>query len=403
MTSENDVRGYLIERKGRYYVVVSYYVEGHRIQDTKSTGISINSHRKREAERIKDKLVQEKKAELDRLAEEKESHSFADCYQKWIEYKSTHIESTTAWAYKSNSKTIIEYFRERNIRIESLQPKDLLTYYEWAMTNGRRQIYNKNTSAGLSRRTVRDHAMLIKSFLNDAVVQGIISTNPADTVKVPKEKENNTEDEVAYLNKEQAHAFLNFLKAEPMFEKLYCFSKLGLFYGLRRSELLGLKWSAIDFDKDEIVINHTIVIGMEGVICRDNVKTKSSHRYLPLLEGVKGDLLELMERQKKYGIFSKNGYVFQWEDGRIYNPDYISKLFKKAVVRCGCVPADFKVHGLRHSCCAILFEEGWDIGKVQAWLGHSDITVTANIYNHVSKRWKNKHGKLVNEVFNNWA
>lgn len=398
MSDNKSVRGCLIERKGRYYAVISYYVGEHRLQDTKSTGISVSEHKKREAEKIKDQLVQEKERELEQLALEKESHSFADCFEKWINYKSAQIESTTAWGYKNRSKTILEYFRKKDIKIEKLETKDLLAYCEWALANGRRNIYNENTPAGLSRRTVRDQLSLIKTFLNDAVVQKIIKINPADSVKVPRTKENNTE-EIAYMDKEQSEEFLNYVKTVPIFEKLYCITKMGICYGLRRSELLGLKWSAIDFEKEEIVINHTIVRAEQGDIGRDNVKTKSSHRYLPLLEYVKPELLDIMEHQKELGIYSKDGYVFTWNDGRIYSPDYITKLFRKAVTRCGCVPEDLTVHGLRHSCCAILFENGWELGDVQNWLGHSDITVTANIYNHVSKKWKNKHGKIVDKVF----
>lgn len=109
--------------------------------------------------------------------------------------------------------------------------------------------------------------------------------------------------------------------------------------------------------------------------------------------------MDIMEHQKELGIYSKNGYVFTWDDGRTYSPDYITKLFRKAVIRCECVPEDLTVHGLRHSCCAILFEDGWDLGKVQNWLGHSDITITANIYNHVSRKWKNRQGEKVDEIF----
>lgn len=84
--------------------------------------------------------------------------------------------------------------------------------------------------------------------------------------------------------------------------------------------------------------------------------------------------------------YSNDGYVFKWDDGRTYDPDYITKLFKKAVLRCDAVSDNLTFHGLRHSCCALLFEKGWDLGKVQNWLGHSDVTLTANVYNHVNKK-----------------
>lgn len=398
MLDNPSVRGCLIERKGRYYAVISYYMDGYRLQNTKSTGILVASHKKREAEKIKNQLVQAKEKELEQLARKKESHSFADCFEKWIDYKSKQIESTTAWGYKSRSKAVLDYFRKKDISIEELEPRDLLNYCEWALTNGRCNIYSENTPTGLCRRTVRDQLTLIKAFLNDAIVQKIIKVNPADSIKVPRRREDNTK-ETAYMDKEQAKAFLNYVKTVPMFEKLYPIIRIGIRYGLRRSELLGLKWSAIDFESEEIVINHTIVRSEQGHVGRDNVKTKSSHRYLPLLESVRDDLMDIMARQKELGIYSKDGYVFTWESGKLYCPDYISKLFKKAVIRCGCVPEDLTLHGLRHSCCAILFEDGWELGNVQNWLGHSDITVTANIYNHVSKKWKNMHGKMVDKSF----
>lgn len=152
--------------------------------------------------------------------------------------------------------------------------------------------------------------------------------------------------------------------------------------------------------KGEIVIDHTVVRGINnGTEYRDNVKTESSHRYMPLPKIVKDDLQNLMEKQKELGIYSKDGYVFKWDDGRTYDPDYITKLFKKAVLRCDAVSDNLTFHVLRHSCCAILFEKGWDLGKVQNWLGHSDIAVTANIYNHVNKKWHNKHGDMIDAMF----
>lgn len=398
MTDTKGVRGCIIERNGKYHVVVSYYVGGYRQHQTKSTGIAVNAHKKREAEKMLDSLVQEKKRELEELARKNNSHSFADCFEKWIEYKSKQIECTTAAVYVNRTKTIIEYFRRKDVSIEELQSKDLLAYYEWALAHGRRHTYNENAPTGLSRTTVSDQAVMIKRFLRDAVSLGIINANPADCVSVPRVRADNVK-EIAFMDLEEANTFLEYVKTVSMFEKLYHITRLGICYGFRRSELLGLKWDAIDFEKNEIEIRHTIVKADHGDVQRDNVKSKSSHRYLPLLEYVKKDLSDLKESQKKLGIYSENGYVFKWEDGKPYRTDYITSLFKKAVLRCGVVPENLTLHGLRHSCCAILAEQGWDLGKVHNWLGHADIATTANIYNHVTKKWRNKHGELANEIF----
>ena len=398
MKNDNEVRGCLIEKKGRYYVTLYYYIEGIRKTETKATGISVNDHKKREAERIKNQMIADKQATLDELSQTRYLHNFADCLERWVEYKSNNIESTTAYSYLDRSKSIVEYFRERNIMIENLQPKDLLAYYEWALKYGRRNVYKEGGSTSLKRRTVRDQATLIKSFLNDAVVQGIIPINPADKVSVPKEKTDKTK-ETPYMDLTQAKQFLDFVKSLPQNKILYYICKLDFYYGLRRSELLGLRWSAVDFDSNEIEVKHTVVRVSNNVEHRDNVKTESSHRYLPLLEEVKECLLELKDIQKSNNIYSENGYIFLWEDGREYDPDYITKLFKKAVNKCPNMPEGMTFHGMRHSCCAILFQEGWEMAEVQNWLGHSDIGVTANIYNHVSKKWKNEHGKKIDGFF----
>lgn len=229
------------------------------------------------------------------------------------------------------------------------------------------------------------------------MTQNIITQNPADKAAVPRVKTDKTK-EIPYMDRTEAKQFLNFVKSDPMFHVLYYMSKIGFYYGLRRSELLGLRWSTFDFKKDNFEIKHTVVRGRGKVEHRDNVKTESSHRYLPLVSDVKEDLMELMAWQKEKGIYADNGYIFLWEDGREYNPDYITKLFAKAVARCPEV-TKITLHGLRHSCCAIYFQEGWQLAEVQAWLGHSDIAVTANIYNHVSKKWKNEQGKRVDGFF----
>lgn len=390
----NIVKGCLVEKKGRYYATIYYYKNGQRITETRATGITVNSHKKKEAEKIKNQLIMAKQAELEQCAEENGKHSFSDCFEKWIEYKSQQVEKTTASAYADRGKTAIEYFREKNMMIEDLQPKDLIHFYEWELKNGRRNVYSENASRELSRRTVSDHATLIKSFLNDAVVQGIIKINPADKVSVPRTKQNNVK-EATYMDLELANTFLKFLKKEEKYKVLYYISRIGIYYGLRRSEILGLKWSAIDFNKNEIEIRHTVVRADNNVIERDNVKSESSHRYLPLLEDIKADLEELRVWQIEQGIYSDKGYIFLWKDGEQYDPDYITKLFKKAVKECDFVPQGLTLHKLRHSCCAILFQEGWDLGEVQNWLGHSDISVTANIYNHVSKTWRNEHGRKI--------
>ena len=398
MSKENKVGGCLIKRSGKFYVTLYYYVGDQRVTETKATGIAVNDHKKREAERIKNQMITEKQEALERsekvTVEMKTLHPVADCLERWVDYKSKYVENTTNDGYHFKLKSTIRYFQKNKMMIENLKPRDILAYYEWELAYGRQNVY-KNGTTSLSRRTVSDKAILFKRFLSDAVLQGVIEINPADNVSVPRVKENKIE-KITFMDAEQAQHFLNFVRSEPQFKVLYYIGKMGFYYGLRRSELLGLRWSVINFNTNEIEINHTVVRTKHQPEHRDTVKSKASHRYLPLLEDVKKCLMELRDNQKQIGIYDDNGYIFLWDDGREYSPDYMTKLFKKAVTACPSdIPREITLHGLRHSCCAILFEKGWDIAEVQQWVGHSDIQITANIYNHVSKKWKNRHGKMI--------
>lgn len=398
MSNKNNVRGCLIERKGKYYVVVYFYIDGIRMTRTKSTGISVSSHRKKEAEKIKNELVQTIQEELVRFEKESTLHSFSRTFKRWIEYKSNKVDETTAATYRQRAKTIEKYFNEHDIMIEELKPKDILKYYDWAMKHGRLHV-GKNGNTGLKRSTVKDHAAMIKAFLNDAVLQEVIKVNPAVGVALPKEKENRAKEEIAYMNLEQANRFLDFLGEEDDYRFLYGICKLILTYGFRRSEVLGLKWSVFDFEANRFEINHTVVRVDSETKGRDNVKRKESHRYYPILNDVKTCLLELREHQKELGIYKDDGYIFLWDDGRVYAPDYITKKYKKARNACEGIPKNVTLHGLRHSACAILFEQGYNVAQVQSWLGHADATTTMNIYNHVNKKWKNDFGMSIDGLF----
>ncbi len=122
----------------------------------------------------------------------------------------------------------------------------------------------------------------------------------------------------------------------------------------------------------------------------EDTKTAASLRELTLFPTAVKMLQKIKEEQKTakqfYGNQYKNteGYIFTWDDGTRYDPDYISKLFKKAVKKFG--KPELSLHKLRHTCGSLLFELGWDLKKVQYWLGHSDAQTTLNIYAHFNKK-----------------
>jgi integrase len=167
--------------------------------------------------------------------------------------------------------------------------------------------------------------------------------------------------------------------------------KVTAFYGLRRSEVLGLKWDAIDFENNTITIKHivtsTTIDGKQTLVAADRAKTKSSLRTLPLLEGIKEELIAHREKQQRNKKLCGKSYNRKYEDyvfvnpiGDIYKPDTITANFKNILKA-----NDMRIirfHDLRHSCASLMFANDVPMKMIQEWLGHSDIGTTSNTYSH---------------------
>ncbi|WP_417414060.1 tyrosine-type recombinase/integrase [Hominenteromicrobium sp.] len=164
------------------------------------------------------------------------------------------------------------------------------------------------------------------------------------------------------------------------------------FYGLRRGEVVGLKWDAIDFERGTITIKHTVTsVQMDGktkMYAQDSAKTKSSMRTLPLV----GSFAEYFKEVKAAQEVNKkvcgncynyeyDGYVFVDELGNLMNPNYLTSQFPQYIQKHGCKRMRF--HDLRHSCASLLLANGVPLKQIQEWLGHSDFSTTANIYAHL--------------------
>jgi integrase len=224
---------------------------------------------------------------------------------------------------------------------------------------------------------------LTRRVLDTAVLLGDIPTNPAARIQLPREKEKgNREEKIVYLTESEAQEVINAFSGEPLEAMVY----ITLYYGLRRSEILGLQWSAIDFEKDTMAIRH-VVVKSRTVEAKDTTKSYNSRRSFKLLPEVKELLLNLKHEQEMlrqfYGnTYIENDYVFKHDNGKPYLPDYVTRKFQKVLAAHGLRKMRF--HDLRHTTASVLFDKGWDVNEIREWLGHADIETTANIYTHLS-------------------
>ena len=199
------------------------------------------------------------------------------------------------------------------------------------------------------------HANIHKA-LKYAVKMDLIPFNPADKVERPKKQRYIAD----YYRQEELERLLEASKDHPYSLLI----QMTAFYGLRRSEALGLKWDAIDFEWDTITIKHIVtnakIDGKCEIVCADRAKTKSSLRSLPLVSNIREKLLALREQQKENrrvcgNCYSKkyDGYVFVDAMGNIFNPRSVTANFSKLLEQNGL--RHIRFHDLRHSCASLLF------------------------------------------------
>lgn len=288
---------------------------------------------------------------------------------EWLDGKSLTLETSTYEAYTIYvHKHMIPYFESRNIELETLKAKQVFAYCQYLQKNGR-----SDGKGGLGRASVKKHLCVLKQALNDAVLLEYINHNPALSIKLPRVS--TLTQDVNFLTLEQAQKVIDAFDGHPLKPVVV----LSLYYGLRRSEVLGLKWTAIDFQNDTITIQHTVVknLTIQG---KDRTKTESSRRTFQLLPECKEMLSKLKASRS---VPNKDGYIFCWDDGRLFRPDYVTRGFQR-VLRANGLP-NMRFHDLRHSTASILFEQGWQLEDVKNWLGHTDIETTSNIYLHYGR------------------
>ena len=166
--------------------------------------------------------------------------------------------------------------------------------------------------------------------------------------------------------------------------------KITALYGLRRSEVLGLKWDSVDFTAGRLTIKHT-VSKVTKAVCKDKTKNSSSHRSFPLTPEAREIFFQAKREEKENRrlcgkSYQENEFIFKWPEGTPFSPDYVSSHFALLLKNNGLPHIRF--HELRHSCASLLLNSGFTLKDVQEYMGHSDIQMTANIYGHLDVRRK---------------
>lgn len=305
--------------------------------------------------------------------------------KRWLESKHPSLEITTYEGYEYRIRIVLSYFSEHKVLLTELKPEHIRDFYNYLLTV--EHGVGKRRSIGYSNRSIKDIAILVRASLEDAVILKYISESPAIKIKTPHK---NTDIRTkAYVGSDDVDIFLDAISGHRL-EAAYL---LALYYGLRREEILGLKWSAIHED-GKLYIEHT-VSRVKSTIAKDRTKTDASQRSYPIPDKIRDELIKIRDRQsenrKLFGNrYIESDYIFTWEDGHCYSPDYLTKSFKKIVRNDDRLDNSLTLHSLRASCVSILIHSGTDIKDVQAWVGHKDVQTTLNIYARTNEKQQNK-------------
>ena len=268
------------------------------------------------------------------------------------------------------------------VPLEKLTSLELQKLYKKLLTSGRiDRVESKHQAKGLSPKTVRNIHQIIASAMKLAKEQKIIAADPTEGCALPKLEHR----EMKTLPVEQLTSFLREAEGRGVFEMYY----VELATGLRRGELLGLKWEDIDFEHGNLRVKRQIA-RIDGEIVEAPLKTKNSYRTLPLAEDT---IVVLNQQRKKVG---SSPWVFPSPTGGPISPDSVLHMLHRVLKRAGLPKVRF--HDLRHTFATLALQNGVDVKTVSGMLGHFSAGFTLDTYAHVTTAAQKEAARTMEKV-----
>ena len=390
--------------KGYYFIVFNMYNEyGKRKPEWHSTGLKVdNNERKnnqirKQAEKMLNEELVRVNAEnsfsnkMNTIAKNSKYSNmlFSDYMLEWLENIKPKVVQSTYIGYEQVVKgRLCPYFKSKKIKLIDLRPRDIQDFIN--------HLYKQR----LKGSTIAHYTSNMNTALKEAVIAEIIPSNPMDRIESVKKEvyipEFYTDDELIEL--------IEVIKTQ----KLELPLTLGIIYGLRREEILGLTWNAIDFKNKSITIRKKVGRGkydsVTQFLIKDIPKNKSSYRTLPMFDFIADLLKKYKEKYKLNEKIFRNTYITDYKDficlmdnGELVKPDYVDRTFSRILKENGF--RHIRLHDLRHSCATLLLRNGVPLPEIQKWLGHSNI-ITTQRYSHLDQNDKSIPANMIETKFN---
>ena len=300
---------------------------------------------------------------------------------EWFEaYAKVKVRPSSHQTYKGYIENHIKP-NIGDIPIEKLTSLQLQKFYRLLLTEGRvPRIESEKQPKGLSAKTVRNINQVISSAMDMAVRHKLILTNPTEGCELPKVEHR----EMKTLPAERLGAFLREAKESGVYELYY----LDLATGLRRGELLGLKWEDIDLQNGIIHVRRQVA-RVDGEVKELPLKTKNSYRNISISQDAVAMLTE-MEAHRS------SDYVFPSSTGGPISPDSVNNMLHRVLKRAG-LPS-IRFHDLRHTFATLALQNGVDIKTVSGMLGHFSAGFTLDTYAHVTTSAQKEAARTMGNV-----
>lgn len=371
------VKGNLIDDKGTWTVRARVFDRrtGKYKQKSKSTGLSVAGNNKRKAEKAMEDILERWEEEANSDIDFNKDPTIEEQVQAWIDVKRNEVRENTLALYEMLAKKHITPLLG-NIKVRDATRPMLQNYY-------------KGLSANLSPSSLRKIRVVLNGAIHLAIEDNIIEKDITRFVRLPQQEIK----EKQIIPEEQIDKLFNYAKEKG--EPLFSATIFGLMYGLRRSEICGLRWSDIDMKAGTLTVTNTCT-EFAGVNYElEKTKSPAGHRTLYLNAWTIDYLQQL--KIKQIVNYYETDKVCRYPNGKPVMPHSLSHQITKMLTECGF--EGVTLHGLRHTAATILVNR-LPVKYVQAFLGHQKASTTLDIYAHVMNKDMITTSATMSDVFN---
>lgn len=379
-------------KKGRLYAVMQVKKDGTTKPVWRALGLSEGANKTKVNKAFREVVAQYEQEfweEQERGSRPPADIPVYDYLVSYLKRVEPELQKNTIVSYRSmtNGK-IRRYFQRRpQLTVGNLKPQDIQDFYQSLFADG-----------VVANTVIHYHALLRRAF-QQAFKEERIDANPFDRVGRPKKNkfhgENYTQEELLTL--------LHLARGDVIYPAILLAGAMGL----RRSEALGVRWSRIDWEKRTVLLDTKIVEyrenGKKKVEPVEEMKNKSSRRTLPLPDPVVEMLQVQKEHREVYRKMFQGSYNAQYLDyvcvnqlGELLRPSYVTDHFRELLEKYGL--RHIRFHDLRHTFASLLINQDVPLINVSNFLGHSDLSTTANIYAHLDKASKQASAAVISDI-----